>query len=215
MPHLDETQLLDALEAKLEATLEGKLAAAHLADCGACRDRVSELRSVIASVTSVEVPEPSPLFWDHFPARVSRAIDAAPSPAGWWRSPRWLWGGAATAALVMLLMLLPLGREAGAPAPTSDVEAPTTVASAEPNPDVLGSLEVADGLEGDAAWEMVRAVAEESDYDAVQESGLVPRAGSLERAALELSTEERAELARLVAQEIQNAQEIQKMKGTP
>ena len=52
---------------------------------------------------------------------------------------------------------------------------------------------------------MVRAVAEATDYDEVQESGLAPRAGSVERAAMELTSDERTELARLIAQEIKRS----------
>ena len=36
---------------------------------------------------ALDVPEPSPLFWDHFPNRVRAAIDAAPAAeaAPWWK----------------------------------------------------------------------------------------------------------------------------------
>ncbi len=67
------------------------------------------------------------------------------------------------------------------------------------------SVDSVESLDGDEAWEMVRAVAEATDYDEVQESGLAPRAGSLERAAMEMTNDERTELARLIAQEIKRS----------
>jgi hypothetical protein len=154
---------------------------------------------MIDSAGSLEVPEPSPLFWEHFPTRVSRAIDAAPRQSGWLNASRWVWGSAATAAVVMLLMLLPLPRDAAAPAPPSTVDTPAIVASSDND---VNSVEA---LDGDEAWEMVRAVAEATDYDEVQESGLAPRAGAVERAAMELTNDERTELARLIAQEIKRS----------
>ncbi len=128
--HLNDTQLLDAADGSLDRTPD-PAASAHLADCRACADRVSELRSMIESAASLEVPEPSPLFWEHFPARVSRAIDAAPRQAGWLNASRWLWGSAATAAVVMVLMLLPLRRDAAAPAPTGTVDIPAVAVASE------------------------------------------------------------------------------------
>ena len=192
--HLDETLLLAALDGQIDAA-----AATHLADCRTCADRIRELRSMIESVASLEVPEPSPLFWEHFPARVSRAIDAAPPRSGWLSASRWLWGSAATAAVVMLLMLLPLRRNAAAPAPTGNADTPAVVALSDMDVDSVENLDV------DEAWDMVRAVAEATDYDEVQESGLAPRAGSVERAAMELTSDERTELARLIAQEIKRS----------
>ena len=196
--HLNDMQLIAAAEDLRDGTLD-PAASAHLAECRACADRVSALRSTIESAASLEVPEPSPLFWEHFPGRVSRAIDAAPPQAGWLHASRWLWGSAATAAVVMLLMLLPLRRDAAAPAPTGKVDVPAITASSDID---AASVE---NLDGDEAWEMVRAVAEATDYDEVQESGLAPRAGSLERAAMELTNDERTELARLIAQEIKRS----------
>lgn len=194
MAHLNETQLLDALDGRIDP-----VAAVHVASCGVCSGRVSELRSVLQTIEAADqgaVPEPSPLFWEQFPARVSRAIDAEPEPASWFGAWRW-WGSAATAAVVILILVLPLRREAAAPAPAPG--APGGGAS------IVASMELVtitpENLDDDEAWAMVRAVAEDTDYEEVQASGLSPRAGSLERVAMELSDAERAELARLIEQD--------------
>jgi hypothetical protein len=199
--HLRDDQLVDAVDGRHDAGI-----AAHLAECATCDARVRELRSMLQTVATDDVPEPSPLFWEHFPARVSRAIDAAPEPRGWGISPRWWWGsGAVVATIVILLMLplLPMSRETGtlAPAPQVSETTPAT-AIVTANPESFEALENLEDLEDNEAWAMVRAVAEATDYDDVREIGLTPRPGSLERAAIEMTSDERAELARLIELEL-------------
>lgn len=192
MAHLNEAQLIDALDGGLDA-----MAAGHVASCAACGARVNELRSVVQTLEAADegsVTEPSPLFWEQFPGRVRRAIDAEPVRKGWLGAWRW-WGSAATAAVVLLVMLLPLRKEAVAPAPVGPAGDTATTVPADL---VTTSPE---NLDEDEAWAMVRAVAEETEYDEVQDSGLSPRAGSLERAAMELSDDERAELGRIIEQD--------------
>jgi hypothetical protein len=53
----------------------------HLAECARCRAAVAAARGVLADAGGVQVPEPSPLFWDHFSRRISEGIAAAPEPA--------------------------------------------------------------------------------------------------------------------------------------
>src|SRR5262245_49230164 len=58
----------------------------HLASCDRCRDQLAALRAartLAAEKEVVEVPEPSPAFWDHFSARVREAVaNEAPPPDG-------------------------------------------------------------------------------------------------------------------------------------
>ncbi len=190
IPHLDGAQMLDAVDGRLDAAV-----ASHLAACASCSAGVDQLRAMMLTVGDAEVPEPSPLFWDHFPARVNRAIDASPEPRTWLGASRWLWGSAAAAGVVVVvLLLLPMRDDVAAPAPERTGGVAVVSVAVEP------ALEVED-YESDEAWAMVRAVAEDVDYDEVREVGLTPRAGSVERAAMELSTDERAELARLIEQD--------------
>lgn len=196
--HLNDAQIVDAVDGR-----PGAAVSAHLAHCATCDARVAELRGMLQTVATDHVPEPSPLFWEHFPVRVSRAIDAAPVSRGSLIRARWLWGSAAAVAAVLVLLLLPISRETGTPPPdgrASDTTPATGVIIA--NPEGLEAFEGLEDLEGDEAWTMVRAVAEETDYEDVRGIGLTPRAGSLERAAMELTGDERDELARLIEQEI-------------
>lgn len=79
MRHLGPDQLLDIAEGAADASV-----VAHVDGCVRCRREVSELRTTLAAVLEVDVPEPSPLFWDHLSARVRHGVgvDAAPG-RGW------------------------------------------------------------------------------------------------------------------------------------
>jgi len=180
--HLSETQLVEAVEGRLEAA-----SAAHVAGCQTCGTRVTELQGVMRILSDASVPEPSPLFWEHFPSRVSRAIDAPPAAAGWFLPARWAWGSVAAVTLVAVMLLLGPMRTA------VDDEYPVTA-------DVAEGLQ--DDLDADEAWALVRSVADGLDYEDAREAGVSPRAGSIERIAMELSADERAELARLIEQEL-------------
>lgn len=188
MAHLDDHALATAVEGEPETA-----AAAHLAACPECGSRVRELRDLLLAVASVDVPEPSPLFWDHFPARVSRALDETATPARWF-TPERLALLSAAAAVVMLVMFT-------IPAEHSQVNAPAAVpvAAADDAPAVETAT---DDLDADEAWALVRSVAEDFGYEEARDAGLAPRPGSIETAAMELSADERAELARLIEQEM-------------
>ncbi len=83
--HLSRDERLLALDGALGAARE-----THLARCSACRTEVDGLRGVLARVRAVDLPEPSPLFWDFLATRVGEAIAREPVPVatrGWW-SPR-------------------------------------------------------------------------------------------------------------------------------
>ena len=68
MTHLTSDELIDAMEGRGEVP--------HLATCEHCRRELAELSSVLAEAKQLSVPEPSPLFWQHFSERVRTAIDS-------------------------------------------------------------------------------------------------------------------------------------------
>jgi hypothetical protein len=74
--HLTSEEFVDALEGRTAASCAG-----HLDACEACRRQLDELRSVTLTIANDEVPEPSPLFWNHFSQRVRAATEEIP-PAG-------------------------------------------------------------------------------------------------------------------------------------
>lgn len=188
MSHLSRDERLLALDRALDAARE-----AHLAACAACRTEVEALRGVLARVRAVDVPEPSPLFWDHLAARVGDAIAREPSPAarrGWW-SPRLAWAAGAvviTAAGTGYLM-----RPSVPPAAVIAHLAPTAVD--EPVSPVIGGTSDVD-LTADEGWALIAAVA---DDGAVDDDVLVPQVGQAELSIAALSPEERLALARELA----------------
>ena len=90
MTHLSRDELLALAES------DGPIAPGHSRRrvCGVpARGRVAPA-AALGDARSVEVPEPSPLFWEHFSARVPRrhrggARPRAPAGAIAWFTPRW------------------------------------------------------------------------------------------------------------------------------
>src|SRR5258708_31627248 len=67
--HLNADELVDLAEGA-----QPESSARHLAACPQCRARLDDLRAMMSAVAGVDVPEPSPLFWDHFSQRVHDAV---------------------------------------------------------------------------------------------------------------------------------------------
>jgi hypothetical protein len=190
--------LTDDEAAAMAAGDERETHASHLAACATCTAQVAACRATLRAVAAVDVPEPPPLFWAAFSARVGAAIDTPPARA-WSVAPARTWAGLAAvlllaAALVFLLPRDPGIETADSPVTEQAVPAPGT----EPHADETAAL----WPENDEAWEVVRSVAADVDYEAVRDEGIAPRPGALERAALELDADERAELVRLIQAEL-------------
>jgi hypothetical protein len=158
-----------------------------------------QIDALIEEVSAADVPEPSPLFWNHFAARVNAAIDAPP-PRAWWQMPA-VWARTAVAALVLVSAL---GFYVIRPASQRQAPAITTM----PTPDTstaANGFDAADvdvDIESDEAWAVVRSFADELRYEDARDAGVVPRPGAIERAATELTAEERAELVRIIQDEL-------------
>ena len=75
MRHLDPEALIDFAEGEREET-----ATRHLAECVRCRVQLEDMIAAMAAVRDVEVPEPSPLFWDHLSARVRERVASEARP---------------------------------------------------------------------------------------------------------------------------------------
>jgi hypothetical protein len=92
----------DDFTAALERTPEGPVAV-HLAACAACRDELATLRAQWDELAAVDVPEPSPLFWDHFSARVRAATEhSGPVATPWPARLVWALGGAAAVIILVV-----------------------------------------------------------------------------------------------------------------
>jgi hypothetical protein len=194
MTHLTDEELVDLLDGALPDQRR-----AHLRSCGACREQAESLGTLLGEVAAVDVPEPSPLFWDHLSRRVADAVDEPlPAPRGW---PGWLfrpasaWAAAVTSlALVAALSFStrPTSQPGigGAPNP-SDARQHATAIAAEP-----------DDIDADEGWALVRSLADEVGWDEAHAAGLSPGPEAAERIALELSSREQSELALLLQAEL-------------
>jgi len=201
MKHLNDAELIDALDDDLGP------AGHHAGQCDACGAKLAALRETFARVGAADVPEPSPLFWDHFSARVQAAIDDQGTAPSWWRS--WLASPAArtvAAATIVVALAGGIWRWSAPPATTRVANAivRTSPGASSPAADTA-AIDLSDDLgaiEADQAWAVVRTVADgvEWDDDAVT-AGLFARPGWAERAAQTLTPEEREQLLELLQAE--------------
>ena len=195
-PHLRDTEFVDLLDGALPIERM-----AHVESCQACRERADAFAATVEAVQQKPVPEPSPLFWEHFSARVRTAIENERAPAPGWRQmlsrPSVRWSAVATAA-ALLIAVGPW--RASLPAPTSST-AGAQFAADSPDRDAPPDQSGED-LEADEAWALVRSVADELDADEIDAAGVRARPGAVERVASGLSDVERVALAELIQSEI-------------
>jgi hypothetical protein len=188
--HLTDAEFVEHVEGLLPPER-----VAHVERCEVCRQQLEGLTSALADARGVDVPEPSPLFWNHFSAQVREAIDQPPPSRlsafvnARWPGPALI--GAAILALVVIGGFWPRAPRDGPPPVVSVVMDPVLPPDAAP-----------DSLEADVEWTFVATMADGIDWEAVDAAGLGPRLGSAERAAEDLSPEERNELARLLREQL-------------
>ena len=208
MKHLTDTEFVDLIE---DADLLPSDRRRHAASCEDCRAQADALSAMLAQTAGDVLPEPSPLYWDHFSARVGDAVRGelpAPAAPAWverFRSPLVAW--AAAAALAVLIMMTVVWRATlhapsrGRVAPEL-AQAPQTLAV---DPVQVASAVPGDNVEADEAWAVVRTAAEGLAWEDAHAVGLSAHPGSAEGIALELTAEERAELGRLLDTEMKRS----------
>ncbi len=176
--HLSPAEGVDALDGVLSSDRR-----THLEQCPLCRADVAALAETARDLRSSDVPEPSPLFWDHQAARIAEAVAAEPTrPAPW--LPRLLWGGAVAAAGVAgLIVFVPHRVPSDVPAPS----AMTAVAPSEASADV----------ENDHTWTLLTTVGGDLDEESAVDA-LRPAPDTVDEAVGELDPDERAVLAGLL-----------------
>lgn len=184
--HLSSSELLDLAEGTSD---ESRLP--HLRGCERCRRRVEELRATMSAAADVDVPEPSPLFWQHLSTRVHDAVsaDGAPFEGNVWRWARgWRGWSMSVAAAAALLLATAIATRVSAPAPQS-------VAATRSE-----SLPAIDPLPDDPALNMVADLAATMNFDDASEIEVSMHAGGVDEAVGGLSAGERQELRRLLSE---------------
>ncbi len=92
----------------------------HVASCAVCRTQVEELRATLHGLQGVDVPEPSPLYWEAFRRQIARRIDEPTSASA---AARWWWLPALAAALALFAFVVPRPWRGLAPSPPPSVAA--------------------------------------------------------------------------------------------
>lgn len=180
MTHLTSDELIDAMEGMLTPERQ-----AHLSACAECQQQVDDLASVLNDAKQSSVPEPSPLFWHHFSARVNEAIDV--DAAGAW--PAWLHWRTLLPLGAMAMVVLALAFRMAGPSEVSTEFVDTTALDVELPADNWGTLTA---LVGDL------------DLETASAAGVI-EPGTADELVLHLTTEEQQELARLLQAELTRA----------
>jgi hypothetical protein len=192
MKHLAPEELVDAAESALPP---GR--AAHLEACEACREQVRAIGATLREMNVADVPEPSPLFWDHLSSRVRDAVaheGIAPE--------RWSWVGTRIFMPVATVMALVIAIVSGVLLPrlakTPPAPAPVAVRADVPSVELEASVDP-DNAE---VWAVLTAAAADMEIDEAHAAGLGVRPATVDRAVQRLNKDELAELGRLLQSEL-------------
>jgi len=185
MAHLTSVEFVDLAEGLRDAA-----SVPHLAECDRCRQQLAEAREVLVAATACDVPEPSPLFWDHLSARVREAIAAEPAARStaflnsWWMRAA---AGVAVSAAIAVGVASSIGHRTSEQHPAFRV-----VQDADPAP----LLDHRD----DASFDLVDDYSRTLDWDDLREQ--LVGAGRIDASVGELDGAERRELGRLLKEEL-------------
>jgi hypothetical protein len=197
--HLNADEIIDLAEGT-----RPEASAPHLAACDRCREKVGELRALLSAVegTKTDVPEPSPLFWDHLSARVRVAVAADEVPRRSWLDAS-TWGRLlmplSALAVASLLIALAVGSRVMAPGPA--VHQSDAPAAAAADLGASADLWADSASDDDESLMLVASLTEHLDLDAAGEAGLAP-GGSAEHAVTHMSDDDLRELRRVLKEEL-------------
>ena len=189
MKHLSRDQFVDLIESPAALAADR---IRHVGVCERCRAEAETLRQTLLAVDADDMPEPSPLFWNHFSSRVIDALRDEPAPAPVRRgslSPFARWAAIAT-AMILLASTAVWRTTVHAPAPAAPTQMSAAPSAVDADP--------ADDLDSDQAWAVVRAAADDLAWEDVHDAGISPHPDDVDNAALQLNAAERVELARLL-----------------
>ena len=182
MTHLSAAEFTDALDGRLAP---GR--SAHVDSCAGCAARLASLVSAADEIHAADdVPDPSPLFWKHFGARVSASVrDVSPEPHVWWRHPAW-----AIACSLVIVVAVVVGVRDTRARWSRGMVAPAAGPTAEQT------------SSDDDAWVLLTAVAASVQQDDPQAPPVTVRPSEIDHAVVNLSGPEREELRKLLQDEM-------------
>jgi len=190
MGHLSPADFVELLEGTASRGL-----GQHLAGCDRCRGELTALRHTMSVTALPDVPEPSPLFWEHLTARVSEAV-AQETPGceelpgrkslfeGWWIRA----AAGVAAAVLVISAAIALGSRSSVPPPAA--QAPPDP-PALPSPLEDGSFGLVADFGGTLEWDDLR-----------EQMAVSAHTGTLDGGVSQLNSGERRELERLLKEEL-------------
>ena len=190
MSHLSASELVDLAEGTLNPRR-----GSHADACETCRAQAAIVRDTLRLTKGAnEVPEPSPLFWDHLSARIHDAVARAPEPSGW----RWpvapmrpIVAACAVAIVVIAAALLTRDARVVTPTPPAlDGAATATDADVRSDPAIDPAHP--------EVWAVLTAAAADLQLDAAHDAGMAAAPAAIDTAVHGLTPEELDELGRLL-----------------
>ena len=152
-------------------------------------DNLDEFSDLIDDVKAAgNVPEPSPLFWNHLSARVRDAVAEEPIARAWW-SLYWRPLVAVVGTVTFAALLLLRTSAPAAPAAPATPAAPVAM------------NQVAD-VEVTEMWRMIEVAAPRVEMESVRDTGLMPSRYATDQAIEALTPSEREALVRLLRKEM-------------
>ena len=195
--HLTPEQFVDLAEGTVAES-----AVPHLAACDACRSELRDLRAMMSEAAAGDagdVPEPSPLFWNHLSSSVREAVAEEPAQSSWraWLLRPRVLVPSLTAVLAALVIVVLLPRQTLAPLiPASPLPAASVTV---PNLPPLLPFGAAD----DPQLRIVAAVATAVEWDEMMDEVATATIGSSDAVAGALTVDEQRELQRLLMAEME------------
>jgi hypothetical protein len=194
--HLNEEELLDLADGTTPES-----SALHLASCAECRGQLDGLRAAMSAAADADVPEPSPLFWDHLSAQIRERTAAESDGLNRWPLPfRWPRLAIPLAGLAVILMTFRPAEpiESSDSSPAESIAAVPDAGSASD----AGDVQPPAPLTEDPSLVLIADLAGDLDWDSAAEAGLTTRSGAVERAIMELAPDERLELQEILKLEL-------------
>jgi hypothetical protein len=148
-----------------------------------------DFKELIAEVKAAgEVPEPSPLFWNHLSARVRESVAVEPVPRSWWTT---YWRPVAVAVGTVCLLAIVVLRPW-----------PPTVPSVPSTPSITAAPDVAADVEVSEMWRLIEVAAPAVEMDSVRDAGFMPSQYATDQAIESLTPSQREALVKLLRKEM-------------
>ena len=201
--HLRDTEFVDFAEGALAASR-----AAHVETCAACRAQADEVAAALREVSAIEMPDPSPIFWGHFSARVHEQVaQETPERGGWWvaagvRSLMPLLAALALILAIFFAAMLPrIVRKAPAAGELASSHTTPDTAAAAIDVDLPAPVDAQNA----EVWSVLTAAASDMGVEDAHAAGMTTHPGAVDHEVTHLSQAELTELGRLLQTQLKGA----------